>query len=190
MRITLIAPLVAATAIAALPATARADRSDCPRKLERAYSKHYRQVAHRLGKRAPGRNIRRWGVLFKGTTFDATCGEIRRSNGQLKRLLVRPSYPTLTRQAIQPAQPPAGVASTVERAPSAPLSSIRACESGGNYATNTGNGFYGAYQFTQSTWNSVGGSGSPAAASPAEQDRRAAMLYAREGASPWPVCGR
>jgi hypothetical protein len=62
MRTTLIAPLVAATAIAALPATARADRSDCPRKLERAYSKHYRQVAHRHGKRAPGRNLRRWGV--------------------------------------------------------------------------------------------------------------------------------
>ncbi len=54
----------------------------------------------------------------------------------------------------------------------------------------TGNGFYGKYQFTLSTWQSVGGSGNPAAAGEAEQDKRAALLYAREGASPWPVCGR
>ena len=70
------------------------------------------------------------------------------------------------------------------------LEAIAACESGGNPATNTGNGFYGKYQFTLSTWQSVGGSGNPAAASEAEQNRRAALLYAREGASPWPVCGR
>lgn len=70
------------------------------------------------------------------------------------------------------------------------LAAIAACESGGNPATNTGNGFYGKYQFTLQTWQSVGGSGNPAAAGEAEQDRRAALLYAREGASPWPVCGR
>ena len=70
------------------------------------------------------------------------------------------------------------------------LKAIAACESGGNYSTNTGNGFYGAYQFTQETWESVGGTGNPAAASPAEQDRRAAMLYAQAGSSPWPVCGQ
>jgi hypothetical protein len=70
------------------------------------------------------------------------------------------------------------------------LEAIAACESGGNPATNTGNGFYGKYQFTLSTWQSVGGTGNPAAASEAEQNKRAAMLYAREGAAPWPVCGR
>lgn len=70
------------------------------------------------------------------------------------------------------------------------LEAIAACESGGNPGTNTGNGFYGKYQFTLQTWASVGGSGNPAAASEAEQNKRAAMLYAREGASPWPVCGR
>ena len=73
---------------------------------------------------------------------------------------------------------------------SAPLQAIAACESGGNPSTNTGNGFYGKYQFTMSTWQSVGGTGSPAAASEAEQDRRAAMLYSRTGGSSWPVCGR
>ena len=70
------------------------------------------------------------------------------------------------------------------------LEAIAACESGGNPSTNTGNGFYGKYQFTQQTWQSVGGTGNPAAASEAEQDRRAAQLYAQQGASPWPVCGQ
>jgi len=70
------------------------------------------------------------------------------------------------------------------------LEAIAACESGGNPSTDTGNGFYGKYQFTQQTWESVGGTGNPAAASEAEQDRRAAALYAQQGASPWPVCGQ
>jgi hypothetical protein len=73
---------------------------------------------------------------------------------------------------------------------SAPLQAIAACESGGDPTTNTGNGFYGKYQFTQATWQSVGGTGDPAAASEAEQDRRAAQLYAQAGSSPWPVCGQ
>ena len=70
------------------------------------------------------------------------------------------------------------------------LEAIAACESGGNPSTNTGNGFYGKYQFTQSTWESVGGTGNPAAASEAEQDARAAQLYAQSGSTPWPVCGQ
>ncbi len=72
----------------------------------------------------------------------------------------------------------------------AALKAIAACESGGDYSTNTGNGFYGAYQFDQGTWASVGGDGLPSEAPPAEQDARAAMLYARAGAAPWPVCGQ
>ena len=70
------------------------------------------------------------------------------------------------------------------------LEAIAACESGGNPSTNTGNGFYGKYQFTMETWQSVGGTGNPAAASEAEQNRRAARLYAQAGSSPWPVCGQ
>jgi hypothetical protein len=70
------------------------------------------------------------------------------------------------------------------------MQAIAECESGGNPATDTGNGFYGKYQFTLETWQAVGGTGNPAHASEAEQDRRAAALYARSGPSPWPVCGR
>jgi hypothetical protein len=69
------------------------------------------------------------------------------------------------------------------------LQAIAACESGGNPSTDTGNGFYGKYQFTQETWQAVGGTGNPAAAPEAEQDRRAAQLYAQAGPSQWPVCG-
>ena len=77
------------------------------------------------------------------------------------------------------------------RAPAASpvLEAIAACESGGNPATDTGNGFYGKYQFSLETWAAVGGSGNPAQAS-GEQDKRAAILYAQAGSSPWPVCGR
>jgi LysM repeat protein len=66
------------------------------------------------------------------------------------------------------------------------LARVRARESGGNYADNTGNGYYGAYQFNLGTWRGVGGSGLPSDASPAEQDMRAQMLYNERGCSPWP----
>jgi hypothetical protein len=70
------------------------------------------------------------------------------------------------------------------------LQAIAACESGGNpRAIGGGGAFRGKYQFDYGTWASVGGSGDPAAAPEAEQDQRAAMLYARSGSSPWPVCG-
>jgi hypothetical protein len=65
---------------------------------------------------------------------------------------------------------------------------LRLCESGDNYQENTGNGYYGAYQFSLSTWNSLGLTGLPSAAPPALQDRAAAELQARDGWSPWPTC--
>lgn len=73
----------------------------------------------------------------------------------------------------------------------AALHAIARCESGGNAAAVSANGLYrGLFQFDRGTWASVGGVGDPAAASREEQYRRAAMLYARAGAAPWPVCGR
>lgn len=75
--------------------------------------------------------------------------------------------------------------------PSSALTAIAQCESGGNPRAVGGGGAYrGKYQFSYSTWAAVGGSGDPASASEAEQDRRAAMLYSRAGAGQWPVCGR
>jgi len=63
------------------------------------------------------------------------------------------------------------------------------CESGGRPSAVSASGKYrGMYQFSQTTWNGVGGSGDPAAASVAEQTMRAQMLYARSGAGQW-GCG-
>jgi soluble lytic murein transglycosylase-like protein len=78
---------------------------------------------------------------------------------------------------------------TIEGVSLATLDSIAACESGGDPAAVNAAGYYGKYQFDESTWASVGGTGNPAEASEAEQDYRAALLYSRAGASPWPVCG-
>ncbi len=72
----------------------------------------------------------------------------------------------------------------------ATLESIAACESGGDPTIVSADGSYrGKYQFDYGTWESVGGSGDPAAAPEAEQDYRAALLYERSGSSPWPICG-
>lgn len=62
---------------------------------------------------------------------------------------------------------------------------LRVCESGNNYAINTGNGYYGAYQFDVGTWRSIGGSGYPNEASPATQDALALLLWQRRGWAPW-----
>lgn len=59
------------------------------------------------------------------------------------------------------------------------------CESSGNAAANTGNGYYGMWQFDLATWQSVGGSGLPSDASVDEQIMRARMLYERRGWQPW-----
>ncbi|MBF6073097.1 transglycosylase family protein [Nocardia beijingensis] len=66
---------------------------------------------------------------------------------------------------------------------------VAQCESSGNWSTNTGNGFSGGLQFTQSTWEANGGSGSPANASREEQIRVAENVLATQGPGAWPVCG-
>ena len=172
--------LLGALVALAMPATAQAKS---PHLCEQA-AKVRASVVKKHGKRAPGRDICKHGVRRNGKVRAPTNKGKARYLRALKRLDSPP--PMLT----EAGPPPVAPAATQSPRAGGTLQAIAACESGGNYSTNTGNGFYGAYQFTQSTWASVGGSGNPAAASPAEQDRRAAMLYAREGASPWPVCGR
>ena len=70
------------------------------------------------------------------------------------------------------------------------LEAIAQCESGGNPRAVNSAGYYGKFQFSIPTWQSVGGSGNPIDASEAEQDYRAAVLYRRSGPGQWPVCGR
>jgi len=73
---------------------------------------------------------------------------------------------------------------------SATLARIGQCESGGDPTAVSADGQYrGKYQFDRATWERMGGSGDPAQAGEAEQDRIAAKLLAQRGTSPWPVCG-
>ncbi|GGM30838.1 resuscitation-promoting factor [Promicromonospora citrea] len=67
-------------------------------------------------------------------------------------------------------------------------SALAACESGGDPTTDTGNGYYGLYQFSPGTWAAMGGSGLPSEASAAEQTMRAQALQERAGWGPWPGC--
>src|SRR6201988_763822 len=66
---------------------------------------------------------------------------------------------------------------------------IAQCESGGNWASNTGNGHFGGLQFNQATWTSNGGRGSPATASREEQIRVAENVLHTQGIGAWPRCG-
>ncbi len=70
----------------------------------------------------------------------------------------------------------------------AQFAALRQCESGDDYAINTGNGFYGAYQFDLTTWHGLGYAGYPYQASPATQDAAAEKLQSERGWEPWPAC--
>lgn len=68
---------------------------------------------------------------------------------------------------------------------------IAECESGGDPTAISADGRYrGKWQFTRATWKRLGGTGDPAAASEALQDKLALKLYRQEGTDPWPVCGK
>jgi len=103
------------------------------------------------------------------------------------------SDPAPAQSAPAPSEPSAPApAPAPSAAPSDALQAIAQCESGGNPSAVSPSGLYrGKYQFDPGTWSSMGGQGAdPAAASEAEQDRVAGLLYSQQGAAPWPVCGR
>jgi hypothetical protein len=70
------------------------------------------------------------------------------------------------------------------------LRRLRECESGGRYHIDTGNGYYGAYQFAATTWHSLGYHGLPNKAKASKQDAAAKKLHASQGWHPWPVCSK
>ena len=80
-------------------------------------------------------------------------------------------------------------ASTPAAAPTGSVwTQLAACESGGNWAANTGNGYYGGLQFSLSSWQAVGGSGYPHQASPSTQIAMGHRLQANQGWGAWPGC--
>lgn len=120
------------------------------------------------------------------TTLVAAPAEARIADGGGAPV---PSSVRFTRSVELPAAGIAAPAAKV-RLP-AILKRIARCESGGDpTAVSAGGTYRGKYQFDRGTWRSMGGSGDPAQASEAEQDRRALKLYRAAGTTPWPVCGR
>lgn len=126
-------------------------------------------------------------LIYAGQVLTVPVAEVADrplpADANITALNAAPTYQAPSRQVA--ARPVARTAVYAEGAGGL-LARVRQHESGGNYATNTGNGYYGAYQFDQRTWNGVGGSGLPSNASPAEQDMRAQLLYNQRGCSPWP----
>ncbi len=111
----------------------------------------------------------------------------------------RAAVTTTTTAPPPPPPPPPPPAPPSSGPTAAQWAALRNCESSGNYAVVSANGrYFGAYQFSISTWNGIASSSGrgdlvgiqPNHAAPADQDAMAYALYARHGASQWPGCGR
>src|SRR5271168_5374204 len=78
-------------------------------------------------------------------------------------------------------------------APDSEWDRVAACESGGNWGINTGNGYHGGLQFSQGTWAAHGGGEYASSANQATRDQQIAVaerVLATQGRGAWPVCGR
>ncbi len=119
-----------------------------------------------------------------------------------KAWLVRAAMAATAPAPVASSQSPSSVpvaTSSYPAATSYPASSggvnwaaIAACESGGNWSTNTGNGFYGGLQFSQGTWLAYGGGAYAPTASGASASQQIAVaqrVLAGQGIGAWPVCG-
>ena len=71
---------------------------------------------------------------------------------------------------------------------SSAFAAIRSCESGGDYGLDSGNGYYGAYQFSASTWAGLGEAGLASEAPASVQDAAAYRLYEVSRWASWPTC--
>jgi len=125
------------------------------------------------------------------------------SSHQVPPWLARAALAAAAAARPAPAAPagaaPADPAAAAQASSPAPASSggvnwsaIAACESGGNWAASTGNGFYGGLQFTQQTWLANGGgryASSANLATPAQQVAVAQNVLASQGIGAWPACG-
>jgi hypothetical protein len=188
MRIATIATVVAALAV---PVAAQGSPTTMVPKHQPGYVKHYRelrkQVVKHVGLNAAGRDIVSDGYRDQsGDVHKATKAQVVASSGRMETTLNPPApAPTSTTDT---ATASTTATTTTSSSTSSASSSTIQCESGGNYSTDTGNGYYGAYQFDQSTWDAYAPSGyagtNPAAAPPSVQDQAAANVPY----DAWPNC--
>lgn len=86
-----------------------------------------------------------------------------------------------------------GMAATAQAATDSEWDTVASCESSGNWAINTGNGYQGGLQFSPSTWLGYGGGQYASAANMATREQQIAIaekVLAGQGKGAWPVCGR
>jgi resuscitation-promoting factor RpfB len=96
--------------------------------------------------------------------------------------------PSTTLPVVTAAPAPAPAAQSADGGAGGVWLQLRECESSDNYQANTGNGYFGAYQFSQQTWTDLGFPGRPDQAPPAMQDAAAQQLQAESGWGQWPAC--
>ena len=149
-----------------------------------AYGRAYAHVEKAMGIKVAGCKL----IGPQASCRHATDNMVRRSTDTLHRMLAPPPRVIHYAHYSSTTARSAPVSSSGASGYSIPSYIVR-CESGGNWnAVNPSSGAGGAYQILPSTWSSYGGSGSPSSASPAEQSRIAAKIYAASGASAW-SCG-
>jgi LysM repeat protein len=126
-------------------------------------------------------------VIYPGDKLRIPRAEEQLESRTPKEQPVAVAKPRKQTVSAQPAAPAPVVATAVG---DGVWDQLARCEAGGNWAINTGNGYYGGLQFTLGSWRAVGGTGYPHQASREEQIARGKMLQARQGWGAWPACTR
>ena len=183
-----LALLVALVAVAVAAPAASADTVSATAASEVVVERGHRgnavrQIQRRLGVPADGvfgpqteRAVRRF-QRSKGLVTDGIVGPVTRAALGLDRF---------SRSSVRRTRRSSG-----GRRANVPqiLEAIAKCESGGNpRAVSPGGHHRGKYQFSQGTWEGLGGKGDPAKAPEWKQDRLALKLYRQRGNAPWPNC--
>ncbi len=150
-----------------------------------------------------GTVVRYSGDMFEGQQRTVRAGQSGQTRVEVRRVLANGelrSTSVLERTVLSAPVPAIVLRGTADRpAPTpAPTTNFVAggtvwdrlaqCESGGNWAINTGNGYYGGLQFSLGTWQAYGGTGYPHQASRETQIAVATRVQAGQGWGAWPSC--
>ncbi|HEX3540050.1 MAG TPA: transglycosylase family protein [Acidimicrobiales bacterium] len=127
------------------------------------------------------------GVAAVASPTKPTAQGLPVNNGLISVVQQAAGLPVAT-PVVKPSPPPAPTVTGGGGNAGGVWLQLRTCESSDNYAENTGNGFYGAYQFSASTWTGLGYPGRPDQEPPAMQDAAAQKLQAIAGWGQWPAC--
>jgi len=126
-------------------------------------------------------------VIYPGDKVGIPEEDAKLEERELPQAAVQPT--PVPQSQPEPAPAPTPTPAPAVTAPTGGVwDRLAQCESGGNWAINTGNGYYGGLQFSLSSWRAVGGSGYPHQTSKAEQINRAQKLQAIQGWGAWPAC--